>query len=312
MTPPILTLTEMGAMYLSSLTFDEKEHRYTCLGKPVLSVTQLLERQGLAPRYDFVPKTTMEVAADRGTTIHKEIEEYNKIKAVPFTEEAQFYMDLLETNNIIPLLSECKVTDGVIAGTFDELLCVPDDEDPNGYILVLVDNKTTSSIHWESVAWQLSIYAHLFYVCYGIRINKTAVIWLPKKKYGKYQLRYVDMKPEEEVLKVIEAEKNDQIYQQTYPCSTDIIAELEGLKLEKEKVEKRIKELTEQVLNSMAEKGVNTFDTGYAKFTKVVTEGKELFDYKKYQEENPTIDYSKYMKKGAGSTSLKITFKKEK
>ena len=311
MEAPKLELTEEGKKLLAALTFDEETHTYTCNGRKVYSVTQILERQGLAPNYAFVKKDIMKKGADRGTTIHKEIEEYNKDKTVGFTEECQFYIDLIESNNIVPLLAECKVTDGRIAGMFDELLWVPDDD--NGGCLVIVDNKTTSSIHWESVSWQLSIYAYLLKICYGVEATKGAVIWLPKTKYGKFQFRYVDLKSSEEVKKVLEAEENDKIYKQEYPCDTDIISELEGLKLEKEKIDARIKELSEQVLQDMEGKGCFTFDTGYAKFTRVITEGRETFDSKKYREDNPEIDFSAYIKKGTKSTSLKITFnKKEK
>ncbi len=312
--------TEEGQALLDALTFDEEKHVYTYQGKKLISVTQLLARQGLSPNYAGVKKETLQKGADRGTVIHKEIEEYNKDGTIGFTEEFQFYKDFVENLNVIPVLSECFVTDGKIAGKFDQVLAVPnkvltengqlaDNNDPEGYTLVIVDNKTTSSIHWDSISWQNTVYIYLFEKIYGIKIRRAAVMWLPKSKYGKCQFRFVELKSTEELNKVFEAENNDIVYHQEYPVDTDILAELEGLKLEKAKIDDRIKELSERVIKTMEEKAVFSFDTGYAKFTRVVSEGKETFDFKKYQADHQDVDFSSYMKKSKGSTSLKITMK---
>jgi hypothetical protein len=309
MNPPVLELTEFGRTLIGGLTFEPEEHRYTCLGKPTISATQLMVSQGVAPDYSNVPRKLMVAGADRGTMIHGEIERWIKTGEVGFTPEGQFVIDLCADGKMVPLMAEVKVTDGFVAGTFDALYWV--EVEPGKWALCIVDNKTTSSIHWESVSWQLSIYRYLFKVCYGVDIEYGGVIWLPKEKYGKSQFRYVTLKPEEEVLKLIENEKEGLIYQQDYPVDRKVIAEIEGLKIRQAEIEERIAELNSIICDAMEKKGMNTFDTGYAKFTRTVSKESETFDSKKYMADHPKEDFSQYMKKKKGSVSLKITIKKE-
>ena len=61
------------------INFDEQTHTYTNeKGKVLISVTQLLKLAGISPNYDFVNEEVLKAAADKGSLIHKEIEDYIK------------------------------------------------------------------------------------------------------------------------------------------------------------------------------------------------------------------------------------------
>ena len=50
-------------------TFDETRHLYTLDGRPLLSVTQILERSGIVD-YSFLPPATRNMALARGSAVH--------------------------------------------------------------------------------------------------------------------------------------------------------------------------------------------------------------------------------------------------
>ena len=104
------------------ITFDEATHTYTDNGKTLVSVTQLLKLANLSPDYSFVDEETMKRASERGTLIHKEIEDYIKNGEVGFTEELYAFIDYLKENDLEPIASELMVHDEEVAGTVDLIL----------------------------------------------------------------------------------------------------------------------------------------------------------------------------------------------
>ena len=63
------------------LIFNEDKHEYTLDGKKLISVTQLMSKYGLAPDYSNVDPEVLKRKAQRGTLIHKEIEDYLSYRA---------------------------------------------------------------------------------------------------------------------------------------------------------------------------------------------------------------------------------------
>ena len=137
------------------MIFDEANHTYTKGGNAYISVTTLLEKYNLSADYSNIPKNVLDNAAKEGTYKHKCLEEYIKHRTIldpavvdPFmvyTHNRGIDLDLAKSEEMI---YNDKYR---IAGTVDFQY------EDNG-IDVIADFKNTSSIHYDSVTWQLSIY----------------------------------------------------------------------------------------------------------------------------------------------------------
>ena len=73
------------------LTYNDEFHTYKVDGDIVPSVTQLLD----TGEYNNVPEEVLEYSRQKGTLIHKEIEEYLKEGKKGFTQEFEEFVRLL-------------------------------------------------------------------------------------------------------------------------------------------------------------------------------------------------------------------------
>ena len=140
------------------IQFDEATHTYTRNNTKYTSVTTLLKDYGLSADYTNIPKEVLAKAAIRGKETHKELEDYIKQGVVSQSLDVQNFIKYVTARGIdlSNALSEELVYDDtyLIAGTIDFQYKDGDEE-------IIADFKTTSSIHWEAVAWQLSIYNYI-------------------------------------------------------------------------------------------------------------------------------------------------------
>jgi len=145
---------------MSKMNFDEASHEYTKNGKTYISTTQLLQKYGLSANYANIPATVLAKAAQAGKAVHSALEAH--IKGDPnmvsmFTEVKLFnnYMTLRGVD-MATVESEKIVFDDTygVAGTMDLKY------EDNGS-KVIADFKTTSQLHIDAVAWQLSIYNYM-------------------------------------------------------------------------------------------------------------------------------------------------------
>lgn len=128
-------------------------------------------------------------AAEEGTKVHEMIEEYLEGKEMQFLNNwgvPQYdpdiwqmflrFVDFWETYN--PELVDVEVhlfSDKIkVAGTTD-LVCKINGE------LWVIDNKTSNHIQ-SSYELQTAIYAECYEECYGIRPDKTGILWLKSSK----------------------------------------------------------------------------------------------------------------------------------
>jgi hypothetical protein len=184
------------------INFDENTHTYTRNGSQYTSVTTLLKNYGLSPSYANIPQNVLQQAATRGHNTHKAFENYIKQSLVDpnDTDLANFIKYVTARNiDVQASISEEIVYDDtyLIAGTIDWQYIDLDEE-------VIADFKTTSQIHWESVAWQLSIYN--FIKCKGdiiqYYIKKLKVIHIYNGKLTVRELPTIDY---DEVVKLLTA-----------------------------------------------------------------------------------------------------------
>lgn len=289
------------------IEFREDTHEYFLDGRKLISVTQLMRKHGLAPSYDAVPSEVLRAKAERGTLIHKEIEDYIKRKEFGFTSELEAFVDYIKKHDVTPLASEFIVYNDLVAGTVDMLSedCLFD--------LIISDFKTTATLHKEAVSWQLSIYAYL----HG---NATGN-WATKAKAYHFQtdgtLKVVDipLKPMVEVERLLECERNGEIYTQEVAVSETALAELvevesliKSIEEQKKVAEAQAQELRAALMQAMEQNGVTSFENENIKVTYVAATTRTAIDSAKLKKELPEIA-EQYTKKSNVKASLRITLK---
>ncbi len=184
------------------VTFKEDTHQYFNEdGKELISVTTLMQKHGLAPNYSGVASEVLRAKAQRGSYIHKEIEEYIKEGKVGFTTEL---LNFINTPKGEVLVSEGLVYNDIVAGTCDLILY-----EKGEYIIS--DIKTTYRLHKEAVSWQLSIYANLFnHHTPSVKFTRGQVYHFDKD--GNLNVVEIPLKPVNEVEKLLECERNGILY----------------------------------------------------------------------------------------------------
>lgn len=275
--------------------FDKDTHKYTDGDRVLISVTQLLRKHGLSPEYGKVDEEILRAAAEKGTLVHNEIETYVKTGDYGFTDELSTFIEISGREKLTPLKAEEIVYNDIAAGTYD-LLC----KDENGD-LVLIDHKTTSTLHKGSVQWQLSIYAELS----GLDIKKIAVIHYPTER-----LIYLDKIPTDRINALFDAERNggelpatvdNELVLKVGECETAILA-----------IESHLKEIKEQaenyrqaLLQAMLQNGVKTIDTGSLRITVKDASTRESIDTARLKKELPEVA-AQYLKTATVKASLLV------
>ena len=284
------------------LQFDPLTHTYTLDGKDLISVTQLMEKHGLSPNYNGVDEDTLKAKAERGTLIHNEIENYIKKGEIGFTEEVAQFVSYVRENNIAIGGSEVAVHNDLVAGTTDLVIL-------EGDKVAFADIKTTSTLHKESVAWQLSLYAYLSGLAhkdygYAYHFSKDGL-----------KVVKIDLKPMEEVEKLIQAEREGRLYKaelEVIDTELAVIYEAEKIieraKAEVKEAEARKKEVYEAVMKAMKEKGIKTYETDTMRITLKDGYTKTTIDTTRLKKENPLIAKA-YEKTSEVAESLVVTLK---
>lgn len=162
-----------------TLEYDEDGHLYVCDGMIVPSVTQILERY-YGSKYDRVDERTLQRAAERGTRVHKAIEEFCKFGVVDGSEEVRNFKFLLYKYGFRVFESETPIIihkDGepIAAGRLDLVLDAGD-------ATAIADIKTMATLDRERLAAQLNLYRVGYIQSYRIGINKLYGVHLRDDK----------------------------------------------------------------------------------------------------------------------------------
>jgi len=145
---------------MSKMNFDEANHEYTKNGSTYTSTTQLLQKYGLSANYANIPAAVLAKAAKAGKAVHHALEAHIKgdPNMITMFNEVKLFDNYMKLRNIDMSTVETEVImcDDTykIAGTRD--LKYVDNGDR-----VIADFKTTSQLHIDAVAWQLSIYNYM-------------------------------------------------------------------------------------------------------------------------------------------------------
>lgn len=151
------------------LEYIDETHTYIYNGEILPSITQVLKMK-FSNKYNGISKEVLMRAAERGSKIHKKIEDYEKQNIDDADSvELRNYKFLKKTYKFECIDNEVPVVvfkDGkaVACGRLDLVL------EENGEI-GLGDIKTTSTLDREYLRYQLNLYRIGFQQCYGTEIK---------------------------------------------------------------------------------------------------------------------------------------------
>lgn len=180
-----------------TLEYDDDTHTYFVEGVIVPSVTQLLNRK-FGHKYDGIPKETLKSAAERGTLIHKVVEEWCKNRSESDIRELRDFQflqnryDFAVCENEIPIILD--IGGKTYAGRLDMIIELKG-------LFAVADIKTTSSLDKEYLGHQLNLYRIGYEQSYGKHIDTLYGIHL---KDGTRKLVEIPIKEEEWLLKSLE------------------------------------------------------------------------------------------------------------
>lgn len=289
--------------------FRESDHTYWLSDRQLISVTQLMKKHGLSADYSAVKADILNAKAERGSLIHKEIEEFINFAEEGFTDELDSFKNLIKEHKIIPTTSETIVYDDLVAGTIDVI-----GQCPSGRIIA--DVKTTSTLHKDALAWQLSIYEYLFQkvhpganvsALFGIHLNGTSA-----------KLVEVERKPREEIERLFECERNGALF---IPKSTalsiskselayiaDVERRISDLKKQIDVYAKAYNEMKEDLKARMKDQGVKSYEDDLLAITYMDSYTRDILDAEKLKADKPEI-YSAYKKVTNVKDRVNITLK---
>lgn len=296
----------------NNLKYFAPNHQYFLGDKELISVTQLMAKHGLAPKYDGVPAEVLQAAAERGTLIHKEIEDFNKNGEIGFTQELINYIKYIKDNQVNVLQSEYMLHNDIVAGTCDLIIA-------NGASVIMADIKTTSILHKDAVSWQLSIYLWL-YLDYDKREPAKDYDGCKAKAFhfdtdGTLKVVDIPLKPIEEVKRLMDCERNGELYtQQLTPPLTELLelAEIEttiaNLEKQKKAAETHAQEVRQALIDAMEKNGVTSWSTPIIQVTYIAPTTRASIDAKALRADLPAIA-DKYTKTSNIKASLRITLR---
>jgi hypothetical protein len=298
----------MRELVKSSVVFDEVNHTYKLGDRELSGITSLLERQGLAPSYDRVSKRVLDSAADYGTGVHAMIEMCDTLGDFDNDDPVyKAYRECMKKAGLVRLANEYLVSDEESYASSIDLVTTD---------YSLIDHKTTSTLHTETVSWQLSIYAYLFeFQNPTKKAGKLYVMWLPKGKPAK--LVEVPRHTSEECEELLEADKRGEIYKPQLPISDnntlalkrDAILEVYNIESQLKELKKKSATLRAGLLEMMQEQGIDKCDLGEFTLTVKKAYEKNDFDKEALKADEPEI-YAKYETKKTVGDSLTLTLKK--
>lgn len=134
--------------------YNDEWHSYKLNGKIIPSVTTLLD----TGEYNNVPEALLEYARQKGTLVHKEIEEYLKENKYGFTQEFEEFERLFNENK--ELFNQIAIFD-------------------------IKTYSTNSKDKREKCYKQTCMYGEAVEYLTGIKVVKHYEIWLPHNKKGK-------------------------------------------------------------------------------------------------------------------------------
>lgn len=297
--------------------FEPLSHTYLMGDKMLIGVTSLMEKHGLSPDYSGIPKATLMKAAEEGTAIHKEIEDYDNGLSVLRTPLIEEYAAICREHGLIFVRNEFLVSDNEIVASSIDGVYGPENA------VSIVDYKTTQKVHKRPLMWQLGIYKVLFERQTGIEVAKCYCLHIDKKERTIKGLVPIEPVSEAEVDALLLAEKEGRIYVDLYeePSAELVLtdaeltayvtqqAEIVRLKEQIRNIEDALHALDKRVLEYMTEHGLESLEGGGGTFKVRKAYERTSIDAERLKKMQPGI-YEQYKK--STQVAASITFKPNK
>lgn len=303
-------MTEVKKITLNEpkVTFIEESHQYFLGKKELKGVTGTLIKKAFPDTYKNIPESVLMKAAERGGLIHNTFETFCSIfdadinKYPNPTEELRAFYDMLISYGLHYIASEYLVTDGEnFASAIDGIFA---DDEGNIY---LVDYKTTSTLHYDNVSLQLSIYAKWFEEQNpDLKVKKIVCMWF---KNGQSKFQPLQRVADEQIDELINAYlANDADYQ----YKVEVPEQFSALEQEYRLITARIDAmkivqdgLKEKIMKMMEDNKQKSIKTNIGSYSYVAATTKKVFDTKLFKDTEPD-HYEYYLKETATKPSLRI------
>ena len=303
-----MTTTKNIKLKNCKVQFDEADHTYTLGKKQLKGVTGTLIRKAFPDTYAGIPEAVLKKAAERGGMIHNAIELLNTVFGSDISQypsppqELRDFCDMLEAYGLSHVDSEYLVTDSEnFASAIDGVFA---DSEGNIY---LVDYKTTSTLHYDNVSLQLSIYARWFEQQNPkLNVKELVCMWF---KDGKSKFQPLPRVSEEKIDELIAAYLSDD---ETYHYEVEVPHEFSALEQEYRLVTARMDvlkirqdDLKEQIMKMMEANKQKSIKTSYGSYSYVAASTSKRFDTKLFKESEPE-HYEYYMKDVETKAQIRI------
>lgn len=300
--------TKKITLNVPRVTFIEESHQYFIGKKELKGVTGTLIKKAFPDTYKNIPESVLKKAAERGGLIHNTFETFCSIfdadiKQYPNpTEELQAFHSMLVAFDLHYVASEYLVTDGEnFASAIDGIFA---DKEGNIY---LVDYKTTSTLHYDNVSLQLSIYAKWFEEQNpDLKVKEIVCMWF-KNGQSKFQpLQRVADYQIDDLINAYLADDTDYQYKVEVPEQFSaleqefrlITARVDALKIKQD-------ELKEKIMKMMEDNKQKSIKTQFASYSYVESTTKRTLDTKLFKEKYPNA-YEKLTKVSISKPSIRI------
>lgn len=291
--------------------FEPLSHTYLMDGKVLIGVTSLMQKHGLSPDYSGIPEATLMKAAQEGTAVHKEIEDYDNGVSVLRTPLVEEYITICQEHGLIFVRNEFLVSDDELVASSIDGVYGPENN------ISLVDYKTTQKLHRRSLEWQLGIYRVLFERQTGLKVANCYCLHIDKKERTIKGLIPIEPVREDEVDALLQAEKDGRIYIDQYeePSAELVLTDAEltayvtqqdeitKLKEQIKSIEETLKGMDARVLAYMTENNLETLEGGGGVFKVKKAYERASVDVERMKRTNPGL-YEMYKKTTMVSASL--------
>lgn len=300
--------TKKITLNVPRVTFIEESHQYFIGKKELKGVTGTLIKKAFPDTYKNIPESVLMKAAERGGLIHNTFETFCSIfdadlKQYPNpTEELLAFHSMLVAYDLHYVASEYLVTDGEnFASAIDGIFA---DKEGNIY---LVDYKTTSTLHYDNVSLQLSIYAKWFEEQNpDLKVKEIVCMWF-KNGQSKFQpLPRVADYQIDDLINAYLADDTDYQYKVEVPEQFStleqeyrlITARMDALKIKQD-------DLKEQLMKMMEANKQKSIKTNIGSYSYVESTTKRTLDMKLFKEKYPNA-YERLTKVSFSKPSLRI------
>lgn len=301
-------MTKEISLKKSKVVFNEEEHTYHLGKKQLKGITGTLVRKAFPDTYKDIPESVLMKAAERGGMIHNSFELFctvfgSDIHAYPNpTQELMDFSDMLQAYELHHVESEYLVTDGKnFASAIDGIFA---DSESNIY---LVDYKTTSTLHYDNVSLQLSIYAMWFeQMNPDLKVKEIVCMWF---KDGKSKFQPLPRVSDEKISELITAYlENDEAYKYEVEIPQEfsvleqeyrlLTARIDTLKLRQDEVKEKLM----QMMETNKQKSIKTT---YGSYAYIAASTRQTFDSKLFKDAEPE-HYEHYLKEVETKPSIRI------